>query len=100
MPAISQLTRYKSKNHDEMVKAAKQAKAIYERHGAELFRVSRFYTGQWAGEWLAVVRYKSWAAYGKAMEGLAEDAEFQKLIAHVLSVAELTGRVITVGIDL
>jgi hypothetical protein len=100
MSAITQLTRYKSSNHDEMVKAARQAKVIYERHGAELFRVSRFHTGQWAGEWLAVSRYKSWSAYAKAMEGLAEDAEFQNLYAHVLSVAELTGRSITVGIDL
>src|ERR1700732_3084287 len=100
MPAITQLTRYKSGNHDEMVKAAKKAKGIYEKHGAEFFRVSRFHTGNFAGEWLVVSRYASWAAYAKAQEALAKDDEFQKLLAHVLSVAEMTARNVTVGIDL
>ena len=98
--AIAQFTRFKSDKPEEMVKAARQAKAIFEKHGAEFFRLSRFHTGIWAGEWLAVSRFSSWSAYGKAQEGLAQDVEFQKLLAHVQSFAEITGRNITVGIDL
>ena len=37
---------------------------------------------------------------GKAQEGLSKDAEFQALLAHVLGIAELTGRNITFGTDL
>jgi hypothetical protein len=98
--SIAQFTRFKSDKPEEMVKAAKRAKALFEKHGAEFLRLSRFHTGIWAGEWLAVSRFSSWAAYGKAMEGLANDAEFQKLLADMHSFSELTARNITVGVDL
>jgi hypothetical protein len=49
-----------------MIKTAKQAKAIFEKHGAEFLRLSRFHTGAWAGEWLVATRYSSWEVYGKA----------------------------------
>ena len=99
--AITQFTRFKSDKAEEMIKAAKQAKKLVEKHGAEFFRISRFHTGSWAGEWLVVARFSSWSAYGKAMEGLANDAEFQKLLlVHMSSIAELTGRNLTVGIEL
>jgi hypothetical protein len=42
--AITSMTRFKSDNSEEMVKTARQAKAIVEKHGAEFFRVSRFHT--------------------------------------------------------
>ena len=51
MPTITQFTRFKSDKAEEMVKTAKQAKAIFEKHGAEFLRMSRFHTGMWAGEW-------------------------------------------------
>jgi hypothetical protein len=54
--SITQFTRFKSDKADEMVKTAKQAKKIIEKHGAEFFRMSRFHTGPWAGEWLVVTR--------------------------------------------
>ena len=40
--AIVQFTRFKSDKSEEMVKTAKQAKAIFEKHGAEYLRLSRF----------------------------------------------------------
>ena len=43
--AITSMTRFKSDNSEEMVKTARPAKAIVEKHGAEFFRVSRFHTG-------------------------------------------------------
>jgi hypothetical protein len=98
--AIVQLTRFKSDKSDEMVKTAKQAKAIFEKHGAEYLRLSRFHTGMWAGEWLVVTRYSSWEVYGKVQEALSKDAAFAKLMAHIPTFAELTGRNITVGVDL
>ena len=48
--SIVQLTRFKSDKSEEMVKTAKAAKAIFEKHGVEFFRMSRFHTGAWAGE--------------------------------------------------
>jgi acyl carrier protein phosphodiesterase len=98
--AIVQLTRFKSDNSAEMIKAAKQAKALFEKHGAEYLRLSRFHTGMWTGEWLVATRYSSWEVYGKVQEGLAKDSAFAKLMANMKSFAELTSRNITVGVDL
>ena len=97
---IAQFTRFKSDKPEEMIKAAKRAKVLFEKHGAEFLRLSRFHTGIWAGEWLAVSRFASWSVYGEAMQGLAKDPEFQKLLADMHSFSELMGRNITVGVDL
>ena len=98
--SITQLTRFKSNNAEEMIKTAKQAKKLFEKHGAEWLRLSRFHSGEFAGQWLGASRYSSWEVYGKAQEGLAKDPEFIKLLAHQATFSELTGRNITVGIDL
>ncbi len=57
---ITSFTRFKCDKPEELVKRATQAKAIFEKHGAEFLRMSRFHTGMWAGEWLVVTRYASW----------------------------------------
>ena len=98
--AITQFTRFKSDKPEEMVKRAKEAKKIFEKHGAEFLRLSRFHTGVWAGEWLVVTRYASWEVYGKVQEAVAKDEAFAKLYAHTLTFAELTARNVAVGVDL
>jgi hypothetical protein len=98
--AIVQFTRFKSDKPEEMIKATKQAKAIFEKHGAEFLRLSRFHSGTWAGEFLISTRYSSWEVYGKVQEALAKDEAFAKLYAHTATFAELRGRNIAVGIDL
>ena len=100
MPTITSFTRFKSDKAEEMVKNAKQAKAIFEKHGAEFLRMSRFHTGMWAGEWLVVTRYASWEVYGKVQEKVANDPAYAKLWKHTATIAELTGRNISVGVDL
>jgi hypothetical protein len=98
--AIVQFARFKSDKLEEMVKAAKQGKAIFEKHGAEFLRLSRFHTGAWAGEWLITTRYSSWEAYGKVQEAVAKDEAFAKLMAHTATFAELKGRSVAVGVEL
>jgi hypothetical protein len=100
---ITQLTRFRAKANgapEDLVKNAKQAKAHWEKHGAEYVGFSRFHTGPWAGEWLFVVRFPSWTAFGKAQEETAKDAAFQKLLAHVLTTADMMGRTVLTGVDL
>jgi hypothetical protein len=100
MSAITQMTRFKSDKTEEMIKNAKNAKTIFEKHGAEFLRVSRFHAGTWAGEWLVVTRYANWEVYGKAQEGLAKDPAYAKLMANTASISQLMGRSINVGVDL
>ena len=98
--SITQLTRFRSTSSEEMIKAGKQAKTLFEKHGAEWLRLSRFHAGEFTGQWLAASRYSSWEAYGKAQEGLGKDPEYAKLIAYMAGFAEMTGRNITVGVGL
>src|SRR5713226_8375466 len=98
--AITSFTRFKSDNSEEMIKAAKQAKKIVEKHGAEFFRMSRFHTGTWISEWLVVTRYTSWEAYGKAQEGMAKDPAWAKLLTHTATIAQLMGRNLTVSVEI
>src|ERR1700687_4123166 len=98
--AIASFTRFKSDKADDMVKNAKQAKKIVEKHGAEFFRLSRFHTGPWIGEWLVVTRYFNWVVYGKAQEGMAKAPAWAKLLADTAKVAQLMGRNITVSVEL
>jgi len=98
--SVVQFARFKSDNSEEMVKTAKIAKKIFEKHGAEFLRLSRFHTGAWAGEWLITTRYSNWEAYGKVQDAVAKDADFAKLLSQQMEIAEMMGRNIAVGIDL
>ena len=101
--SITQLPRFKAKGGgkpEDIIKSAKQAKVHWEKHGAEFVAFSRFHTGPWTGEWLFVVRFPEWAAYGKAQEATAKDAAFQKMLAHVLTTSDMMGRTILTGVDL
>jgi hypothetical protein len=99
MPIV-QFTRFKTDKPDQMVQLVKRAKTIFEKHGAEFLRLSRFHTGSWAGELLVTTRYSSWEVYGKVQEAVAKDPEFAQVLADGLKIAELQGRNIAVGIDL
>jgi hypothetical protein len=97
---ITVMTRYKSDNTEIMTKTAREAKKLVEKHGAEFGGMSRFHTGAFVGEWLFVARYADWVVFGKAQEGLAKDPAWAKMLALAATVSELTGRNITVSVDL
>ena len=99
MPIV-QFTRFKTDNAEEMVQIARQAKKIFEKHGAEFLRLSRFHTGQWAGELLVATRYSNWEVYGKVQEAVAKDPEFAQVQADGMQIAQLQSRNIAVSIDL
>jgi hypothetical protein len=98
--SIVQFTRFKSDDAEQVIKNARIAKKIFEKHGAEFLRLSQFHTGAFAGEFLVATRYSNWEVYGKAQEAIAKDPDFTKLWSQVTKTAELTGRNIAVGIDL
>ena len=99
MPIV-QFTRFKTDKVEETVQIIRHAKKIFEKHGAEFLRLSRFHTGPWAGELLVTTRYSNWEVYGKVQEAVSKDAEFAQLQADGMKIAELQGRNIAVSIDL
>ena len=98
--SIVQFARFKSNNAERVIENARVAKKIFEKHGAEFLRLSRFHTSAWAGDWLITTRYSNWEVYGKVQEAVAKDADFAKLLSQTMEIAELMGRNIAVGIDL
>ena len=94
------LADFKDWQHERPAGEATYAKTIFEKHGAEFLRLSRFHTGRWAGELLVTTRYSSWEVYGKVQEAVAKDPEFAQVQADGMKIAELQGRNIAVGIDL
>ena len=99
MPIV-QFTRFKTDKPEEMIKIVRQAKKIFEKHGAEFLRLSRFHTGQWAGELLVATRYSNWEVYGKVQEAVANDPEFAQVQADGMKISQLQGRNIAVSSDL
>ena len=99
MPIV-QFTRFKTDKPDEMTQIVRRAKTIFEKHGAEFLRLSRFHTGAWAGELLVATRYSSWEVYGKVQEAVAKDPEFAQVQAEGMKIAQLQARNIAVSIDL
>ena len=99
MPIV-QFTRFKTDKVEETVQIIRQAKKIFEKHGAEFLRLSRFHTGHWAGELLVTTRYSSWEVYGKVQEAVSKDPEVAQVQADGMKIAELQGRNIAVSIDL
>ena len=98
--SVVQFTRFKAADREQVIKNARAAKQIVEKHGAEFLRLSRFHTGAWAGEWLVTTRFANWEVYGKVQNALAKDPEFAKVLARGRELGELTGRNVAVGIDL
>ncbi|MGY4377867.1 hypothetical protein ACVWZ3_005506 [Bradyrhizobium sp. i1.3.6] len=90
MPIV-QFTRFKTDKPEEMIKIVRQAKKIFEKHGAEFLRLSRFHTGQWAGELLVATRYSNWEVYGKVQEAVANDPEFAQVQADGMKIFPTTG---------
>ena len=98
--SIVQFTRFKGGDREQVIKNARAAKQIVEKHGAEFLRLSQFHTGSWAGEWLVATRCANWEVYGKVQDAVAKDADFAKVWSETMKISELTGRNVAVGIDL
>ena len=52
------------------------------------------------GQIFTLLTFHDWEAYGKAMQGLAGDAEYQRRYAEASKLFELQGRALMVAEDL
>jgi hypothetical protein len=84
----------------DIVAAAKKAKAIFAKHGAQNFQLNRVHAGPDAGQWAVVTTFSDWASYGMLQQALAGDQVYQDLLAQVSAMSELTSRRIVVSVDL
>ena len=73
--------------------------AVYLKHGVA-YRLSRFETGPYVGDWLVVVQYADMAAYEKAPASFAQDPEWQQAVTEISKIAKRISRELVVDLDL
>lgn len=55
--AVTSLTRWKGGKPDAIIAAAKKAKAIHEKAGAEYFRLGKIHSGTSTAQWVVAIRH-------------------------------------------
>ena len=60
------------------------------------------YSGAVTGEVLAVIKCADWESFGKMMQSMSADSEYQDILSGIVSTgtAELASRSVVVSIDL
>ena len=56
---------------------AREFAPLLKKHGALSLQVANWTGGTYAGQIFTGLTFRDWEAYGKAMQGLAGDAEYQ-----------------------
>ena len=96
--SVTVVTRWSTPNVAAVLDVMKRAKAIQTKHGAEVFRASQVYTGEFTGQLLVAVVYADMASYASAQAKGA--AEMQPLFAESSKLGSvLHERVILMGLD-
>lgn len=74
----------------------KDAAAVWKKHGAVSLRIGSYHSGAYAGQTLVVITYPDWTTYGRAMQGISEDADFKRIIGEIDKTTPLEERHLTV----
>jgi hypothetical protein len=85
---ITATSRWKG-NREDALRIGKQIAPILKNHGATAMRLGYCYSGEYTGQLLAVVNFPDWATYGRAMQAISEDSQYQGLLSEALKIAEL-----------
>ncbi len=98
---VSIVTRWTTPNVEASTKAARQAKAVWMKHGASDFRLSQVFTGPATGQWFVRVSFADMQSYAKAQAAVSSSAEMQKIqAANAKAGAVSQERMILVETDL
>jgi hypothetical protein len=97
--AITAVSRWKGKLEDALP-IAKEIAPLLKDQGAISIRLGCCHSGQYTGQVYAAIIFPDWATYGRAMQALSENAQYQSIFAQALKIAELQDRsvIVTQGI--
>ena len=96
---ISSVTTFRI-DREQGLRLAAQAAPILKRHGATAVRAGFCHSGAHTGTVTVVTMYPDWQAFGRAVQGMYEDQNYQTLFAEVVKTGELLDRSIMVMQDL
>lgn len=97
--AITVLSRWTG-NRDDVIRIAGKVKPIVEKHGAEYMRLGQAYAGAFTGQFIVAMRFSGWETYGRAMEAMTSDPEYQAAYAEATAAATIEGRGIITSIEI
>lgn len=99
--SVTIVTRWTTPDVDASMKAAKQSKAIWMKSGAQNFRLSQIFTGEFTGQWLVAVTFADMATYAKAQAAVSGSADMKKVQASNAKMgAVMQERIILMGADI
>jgi hypothetical protein len=97
--AITTVSRWKGKLEDALP-IAKEIAPLLKNQGAIAVRLGYCHSGEYTGQVYAAIIFPDWATYGSAMQTLSGDAQYQRIFAEALKIAELQDRSVIVSQDL
>jgi NIPSNAP len=97
--AIVSVSRWKV-SAEQAMPITRQAAPILKRHGATSVRVGPCHAGPDTGQFYVATTYPDWATYGRALQAMAADTEWQRLFAEALKIGELRDRSLIVAEEL
>ncbi len=93
------VTRWSTPDIDAIMEVTRRAGQVWARHGAQAFRASRVYTGEFTGQVMVAVVFPDMASYATAQAKSA--AEMQPLLAETRKLGSvLHERVVLMGLDI
>jgi hypothetical protein len=96
--AVVSVSRWKGNAQD--TRLVKEVAPVLKKHGAVSVRLGNCTVGPYAGQVFTVLTFADWAAYGRAMQGLSGDSEYQRIYAEAIKTFELQERSLMVVEDL
>lgn len=98
---VTVITRWTTQNVEASTQAAKRAKVIWMKNGAQDVRLNQIFTGPNTGQWLVAIMFTDMAAYAKASAVVTASADMKKIQAdNAKAGAVMHERVILVGTDI
>jgi hypothetical protein len=88
--AVVSVSRWKGNPQDTSL--AKEIAPVLKKHGAVSVRLGNCFAGAYAGQVFGVISYPDWETYGKAMQSLTTDPEYQRIMTGLTSTFDLQER--------
>jgi hypothetical protein len=79
-----------------LVPLRKEGIALLKKHGAISHRFGYYHSGAHAGEILVVVSYPDMETHQRALQGMSQDADWQRVAAEIEKIAPLQESYVTV----
>jgi len=94
---VNLIVRRKASYQDvRLVPLRQEGIALLKKHGAISHRFGYYRSGAHAGEILVVVSYPDMETHQRAMQGMSQDADWQRVAAEIEKIAPLQESYLTV----